>query len=50
MSVFLGPPPKVVWLRLGIGPAAELAQVLRDYSEAIEAFVADGDAAFLTIG
>ena len=50
MSVFLGPPPKVVWLRLGNGPTAEVAQVLRDYSEAIEAFVADGDAAFLTIG
>ena len=49
MSVFLGPPPKVVWLRFGNGPTAEVAQVLRDYSEVIEAFVADGDAAFLTI-
>jgi predicted nuclease of predicted toxin-antitoxin system len=50
MSVFLGPPPKVVWLRLGNGHTAEVAQVLRDSAEAIEAFVADGDAAFLTIG
>ena len=49
MSVFLGPPPKVVWLRFGNGPTAEVAQLLRDYSEVIEAFVADGDAAFLTI-
>lgn len=49
LSVFLGPPPKVVWLRIGNGPTADVAQVLRDYSDVIDAFVRDGDAAFLTI-
>lgn len=50
MSVFLGPPPKVVWLRTGNGPTTEIARVLRAYSDAICAFVEDEEAAFLAIG
>ena len=49
LAVFLGPPPKVVWVRTGNGPPAELARLLRDYSEVIRAFDEDPDAAFLTI-
>jgi predicted nuclease of predicted toxin-antitoxin system len=38
LSVFAGPPPKVVWIRLGNCSTAEVAQALRDYSEAVRAF------------
>lgn len=50
LSVFLGPPPKVVWLRLGNGSTTDVAQALRDSSAAIGAFVDDKDAAFIAIG
>lgn len=49
LSVFLGPPPKVVWLRIGNGSTAHIARMLRDHAGAIEAFIADSDASFLTI-
>ncbi len=50
LSVLRGPPPKVVWLRLGNCTTREAATVLRDHSEAIRAFVAHEDAAFFAIG
>jgi predicted nuclease of predicted toxin-antitoxin system len=50
LSVFLGPPPKVVWLRLGNCATSEVARLLREQSAAIHAFVDDDEAAFLTIG
>ena len=50
MSVLRGPPPKVVWLRLGNCATADVARLLRDYSEAIGAFAEQEDAAFLAIG
>lgn len=49
LSVMLGPPPKVVWLRRGNAPTADVARVLEANAEAIAAFVEDPDLAFLAI-
>lgn len=49
--VFLtGPPPKVVWVRLGNCTTAQVELALRDGRERISAFDQDPDAAFLILG
>ena len=50
MSVLVGPPPKVIWVRLGNCTTGEVAELLQDYSEAIRAFSDHEEAAFLSIG
>jgi predicted nuclease of predicted toxin-antitoxin system len=44
-----GPPPKVVWLRVGNPSTAQIATVLLDHLERIEAFVGDDEEAMLVI-
>lgn len=44
-----GPPPKVVWLRVGNASTAMVLHVLLDHVEAIESFSASEDEAFLVL-
>jgi predicted nuclease of predicted toxin-antitoxin system len=44
-----GPPPKVVWLRVGNTSTAQIATVLLHYVERIETFVDDDEEAMLVI-
>ena len=48
-SFVLGFPPKVVWVRLGNCSTADVEELVRRYFTAIEAFVADDYASFLTL-
>lgn len=41
LSAALGPPPKVVWLRLGNGPTRDVAALLRSRASDVSAFLAD---------
>lgn len=50
LSVLRGPPPKVIWIRLGNCATADVARLLRFRVEQIRAFVDDSDAAFLALG
>lgn len=49
-SFLSGPPPKVVWLRLGNCTTQDIEDALRQKRVAISAFVAEKEAAFLIIG
>lgn len=44
-----GPPPKVVWLRVGNASTATALQVLLDHHDAIEAFASSDDEALLVL-
>ena len=48
-SVLQGPPPKVVWIRLGNCSTDDVAVLLRQRRGEIEAFLAHEDAAFLAL-
>lgn len=48
-SVAFGPPPKVVWLRIGNGPVAAVVRLLNESRTLIEQFGADSDAGFLVL-
>jgi predicted nuclease of predicted toxin-antitoxin system len=50
LSFLQGPPPKVVWLRLGNCPTAEIERLLRSRAIEIAAFVNDPTEAFLVLG
>jgi len=50
LSVLLGPPPKVVWVRLGNCSTADVARLLLARREQLEQFVAHEEAAFLALG
>jgi predicted nuclease of predicted toxin-antitoxin system len=50
LSVLLGPPPKVIWIRLGNCTTADVSRLLRFRREEIEAFLVHRDAAFLELG
>lgn len=50
MSVLLGPPPKVVWIRLGNCATADVARLLRFRAEAVRAFAEQEEVAFLELG
>lgn len=50
LAFLLGPPPKVVWVRLGNCTTADIDQVLREGLERLETFEAEGDASFLILG
>lgn len=50
LSVLLGPPPKVIWIRLGNCATADVARLLRFRAEQVRAFAEHPDAAFLELG
>jgi predicted nuclease of predicted toxin-antitoxin system len=50
MSVLLGPPPKVIWLRLGNCSTEDIIRLLRDRRDEIEAFLHHEEAGFLALG
>jgi predicted nuclease of predicted toxin-antitoxin system len=50
LSVLLGPPPKVVWVRLGNCATADVARLLIARREQVQQFVEHPDAAFLALG
>ena len=50
LSVLVGPPPKVVWIRLGNCDTADVARVIRFRVEDIRAFLDHPEAAFLELG
>lgn len=46
-SLVLGPPPKVIWVRLGNCSTADIERLLRYYEATIRTFVAKPEVAFL---
>lgn len=50
MSFLFGPPPKVVWIRLGNCSTAEILALLRSRKAALQSFLEDSEAAFLVLG
>ena len=48
-SLVLGPPPKVVWVRLGNCSTSQIAALLRMRQTDLAAFAADAAAAFLAL-
>lgn len=49
LSAVLGPPPKVVWMRVGNGPTRDVAALLRGRAAAIRVFLADPGSALLEL-
>ena len=49
LAALVGPPPKVIWLRLGNKPTNAVEHVLRDRADAIKAFEHDNTAVCLEI-
>lgn len=50
LSVLLGPPPKVIWIRLGNCATADIARLLRFRTDEVRAFAEQTEAAFLELG
>lgn len=50
LSVLIGPPPKVVWIRLGNCATADIARLLRFRADEIRTFFEHAEAAFLALG
>jgi predicted nuclease of predicted toxin-antitoxin system len=50
LSVVRGPPPKVIWVRLGNCATADVARLLRLRRDDVRRFIAHEDAAFLALG
>lgn len=49
LSVLHGPPPKVIWIRLGNCSTDDVIRLLRERRQEIEVFVAHEEAAFLAL-
>jgi predicted nuclease of predicted toxin-antitoxin system len=49
LSAALGPPPKVIWLRIGNGPTRDVVALLRARAADIRTFLADPRAALLML-
>ncbi|HYT92817.1 MAG TPA: DUF5615 family PIN-like protein [Gemmataceae bacterium] len=49
LAAALGPPPKVVWLRIGNGPTRDVEALLRSRAADIQAFLADPASALLVL-
>jgi predicted nuclease of predicted toxin-antitoxin system len=49
LSAVLGPPPKVIWLRIGNGPTRDVVVLLRARAADLQAFQADPAAAVLEL-
>ena len=45
----MGPPPKVVWLRLGNVTTVDVATTILDHNDAIEHFATNEDEALLVL-
>lgn len=50
LSVLLGPPPKVIWIRLGNCATRDVARLLRFRTDEVRAFAEQSEAAFLELG
>jgi len=50
LSVLLGAPPKVIWIRLGNCATADVSRLLRYRAEEVRAFAEQAEAAFLELG
>ena len=50
LSVVRGPPPKVVWVRLGNCATGDVVRLLRLRADDVARFVSHEDAAFLALG
>ena len=50
LAALLGPPPRVVWVRLGNASTRDVEALLRTSRGAVEAFLADPEAAVLSVG
>lgn len=50
LSVLLGPPPKVIWIRLGNCATEDVARLLRFRAGDVKAFVDHEEATFLELG
>jgi predicted nuclease of predicted toxin-antitoxin system len=49
LAFLYGPPPKVLWLRVGHASTTTVLQVILDHVEAIEAFAVSEDEALLVL-
>ena len=49
LSAALGPPPKVIWLRIGNGPTRDVVALLQVRAADVQAFLADPTAAVLEL-
>jgi len=49
LCVLQGPPPKVIWIRLGNCSTAEIIRLLRERRHEIDRFVAEEETAFLAL-
>lgn len=49
LAFLYGPPPKVVWLRVGNASTAIILRLILDHAETIEAFAATEDEALLVV-
>ena len=49
LSAALGPPPKVMWLRVGNGPTRDIEALLRSRAADIRAFLTDPTSALLEL-
>jgi predicted nuclease of predicted toxin-antitoxin system len=49
LSILYGPPPKVIWIRLGNCSTEQIIVLLRHRHSEIVEFLADGEAAFLAL-
>ncbi|HEX5272715.1 MAG TPA: DUF5615 family PIN-like protein [Gemmataceae bacterium] len=49
LSAALGPPPKVIWLRVGNGPTRDVVALLRARAGDVQAFLADPTAGVLEL-
>ena len=50
LSVLFGPPPKVIWVRLGNCSTEDVIRLLRLHRSEIEAFLDHEEAGFLALG
>ena len=50
LSVLLGAPPKVIWIRRGNCSTEEIAQLLRQHHADIQHFAEQDEATFLALG
>lgn len=50
LSILLGAPPKVIWIRLGNCGSADVAQLLRENLAQIQRFADQEEATFLALG
>jgi predicted nuclease of predicted toxin-antitoxin system len=49
LALLHGPPPKVIWLRVGNGPTSAVAALLRGRLADVQAFLADATLALLVL-